>query len=70
MTRKEAEQAIRTEWRVWARRNNIVDADGQVALVFYGYIQQNRPDLLDFRYPGDKWQIVHGWLRHAGYVSN
>jgi hypothetical protein len=24
---------------------------------------QPRADLLDFRSVGDKWQIVHGWLR-------
>jgi hypothetical protein len=29
---------------------------------FFRYLQNERSDLLDFR-AGDKWQIVHGWLR-------
>ena len=30
--------------------------------LFFRYLQNERSDLLDFR-GGDKWQIVHGWLR-------
>ena len=29
-------------------------------------LQKEKPDLLDFRGVGSKWQIVHGWLRHGG----
>lgn len=31
--------------------------------LFFRYLQNEKPDLLDFRAVGDKWQIVHGWLR-------
>jgi hypothetical protein len=31
--------------------------------LFFRYLQNERSDLLDFRAVGDKWQIVHGWLR-------
>jgi hypothetical protein len=31
--------------------------------LFFRYLQEERSDLLDFRAVGNKWQIVHGWLR-------
>jgi hypothetical protein len=31
--------------------------------LFFRYLQTDRSDLLDFRGGGNKWQIVHGWLR-------
>jgi hypothetical protein len=31
--------------------------------LFFRYLQNERSELLDFRAVGDKWQIVHGWLR-------
>jgi hypothetical protein len=38
--------------------------------VFFGYLQKERPDLLDFRAVGSKWQIVHGWLRDGGRLKD
>jgi hypothetical protein len=32
-------------------------------LVFYGWLQQERPDLLAFRAAGDKYQVLHTILR-------
>lgn len=37
-------------------------------LIFFGWIQKNRPDLLDFRYSGDQWQHVSAWLRNSNLV--
>jgi hypothetical protein len=31
--------------------------------LFFRYLQAERSDLLDFCAVGNKWQIVHGWLR-------
>jgi len=31
--------------------------------LFFRYLQKEKSNLLDFRPVGDKWQIVHGWLR-------
>jgi hypothetical protein len=31
--------------------------------LFFRYLQKERSDLLNFRADGNKWQIVHGWLR-------
>jgi len=32
------------------------------ALIFYGHLQLERPDLLHFRALGDKWQHGHGFF--------
>jgi hypothetical protein len=32
--------------------------------------EKERPDLLDFRAVGSKWQTVHGWLRHGGRLKD
>ena len=35
-------------------------------MVFFTHLRRNRHDLLlDFKYQGDKWQIVHAWLLRA-----
>lgn len=31
-------------------------------LHFYLWIENNRPDLLTFRYSGDKYQPINGWV--------
>jgi hypothetical protein len=41
------------------------DAKKMGGYVFFGYLEKERPDLLDFRAAGSKWQIVHLWLRHG-----
>jgi hypothetical protein len=38
--------------------------------VFFGYLEKEKPDLLDFRAAGSKWQIVHLWLRHGGRLKD
>ena len=39
------------------------DARMMGGFLFFRYLQKERSDLLDFRVVGDKWQIVHSWLR-------
>jgi hypothetical protein len=39
------------------------DASVMGGFLFFRYLQKERSELLDFRPVGDKWQIVHGWLR-------
>ena len=67
----EAELAISAEWKRWGKTNLAADhkATGKVALIFFGYLQANCPYLLDFRFSGDKWQRVHGWLNRNNCVS-
>jgi hypothetical protein len=42
--------------------------DGRVR--FLRTLRERRPDLLDFRAAGSKWQIVHLWLRHGGRLKD
>jgi hypothetical protein len=60
----DAERQIIAEWRRWAPTNCPKDRkpNGTDALVFYGYLSSNFPDLLDFKCSGEKRQRIHGWL--------
>jgi hypothetical protein len=33
--------------------------------LFFRYLQEERSNLLDFSAGGNKWEIVHGWIRDA-----
>jgi hypothetical protein len=46
------------------------DAKKMGGYVFFGHLEKERPDLLDFRAAGSKWQIVHLWLRHGGRLKD
>ena len=72
MTKIEAERAIVQEWRRWVAEHPPSEdhATGRDALVFFGYVQQHKPELLSFRGSGDKWQTVHAWLLRAGLVAD
>jgi hypothetical protein len=48
----------------------LCDAKKMGGYVFFGYLEKERPGLLDFRAVGSKWQIVHGWLRHGGRLKD
>ena len=52
-----AKRAVIKEWDDWAlKHSEDVVGDG---MLFFSHLQRERPDLLlDFKYPGDKWQIV------------
>ena len=78
LKKREAEQAILIEWDRWAsERGPPTRADlpapkratSADALIFYGHLQQERPDLLHFRALGDKWPHVHEFPSHAGVVN-
>jgi hypothetical protein len=57
-----AKLAIIEEWDAWARKNPD-NAKRYNGMLFFLYLQEKRPDLLlDFKYLGDKWQIIHKWL--------
>jgi len=62
--------AVIKEWDVWARKHP-EDAKISGGIMFFSYLQRERPDLLlGFKFPGDKWQIIHGWLLHRGKVKD
>jgi hypothetical protein len=66
----DAERGIVAMWHEWRAVNLPTDkqASGIDALMFFGDLRSKRPDLLLFRYNGDKWQRVHGWLLHRRLV--
>lgn len=62
MLKEEAKRAILLEWRQWSERTGNFNVDG---LRFFGFLRTERPDLLNFRSSGDKWQVISGWLQNA-----
>ena len=58
----EVDVAPSQEYDRWAKKHPD-DAIMMGGFLFFRYLQNERSDLLDFRAVGDKWQIVHGWLR-------
>jgi hypothetical protein len=62
MKKEEARRAVLNEYDKWAKKHPD-DAIMMGGFLFFRYLQNERSDLLDFRAVGDKWQIVHGWLR-------
>jgi hypothetical protein len=62
MKKEEARRAVLSEYDRWAKKHPN-DASMMGGFLFFRYLQEERSDLLDFRAVGNKWQIVHGWLR-------
>jgi hypothetical protein len=62
MKKEEARRAVLSEYDRWAKKHPN-DASMMGGFLFFRYLQKERSDLLDFRAVGDKWQIVHGWIR-------
>jgi hypothetical protein len=65
---EDARLAILREYDRWAK-DQPKDAKKMGGFVFFGYLEKERPDLLDFR-AASKWQIVHLWLRHGGRLKD
>jgi hypothetical protein len=66
---EDARVAILREFGRWAKEHSN-DAKKMGGYVFFGYLEKERPDLLDFRAASSKWQIVHLWLRHGGRLKD
>jgi hypothetical protein len=69
MKKEDARLAVLREYDRWAKANPN-DAKKLGGFVFFGYLEKERPDLLDFRAVGSKWQTVHLWLRHGGRLKD
>ena len=65
---EDARLAVLREYDSWAKHLPN-DAKKMGGYVFFGYLEKEKPDLLDFRAAGSKWQIVHLWLRHGGRLK-
>ena len=66
---EDARLAVLREYDRWAE-DHPNDAKKMGGYVFFGYLEKEKPDLLDFRAAGSKWQIVHLWLRHGGRLKD
>jgi hypothetical protein len=61
----EAKRQIIREWDRWAVEHvpSTRKGTGTDALIFFGYLQNEHSEFLDFKAKGqDRWQIIHGWL--------
>jgi hypothetical protein len=67
--KEDARLAVLREYDRWAK-DHPKDATKMGGYVFFGYLEKERPDLLDFRPVGSKWQTVHGWLRDGGRLND
>ncbi len=65
ITQADAKTAILEAWRVSPKggRDNF-PVDG---ISFFQMLQNDKPHLLRFKYSGDKWQAVKGWIQDHGY---
>ena len=62
MKKEDARRTILSEYDRWAKKYpNAASMMG--GFLFFRYLQEERSDLLDFRAAGNKWEIVHGWIR-------
>jgi hypothetical protein len=59
---EEARRAVLSAYDGWAKKHPN-EASMMGGFLFFRYLQSERSDLLDFRGGGNKWPIVHGWLR-------
>ena len=62
MSKEQARLAVLSEYDSWAKKYP-VDASMMGGFRFFRYLQSERSGLLDFRAAGNKWPIVHGWIR-------
>jgi hypothetical protein len=61
LKKEDAKLAVIREWDAWSAQH-AHEAKIMNGMLFFNYLQTARPDLLNFRERGDKWQDVHGWL--------
>ena len=72
MRQDKARSQILGLFREWTRLNGHHTPYSKVdgGLVFFGWLESNRPDVLDFASQSEKWQVVHSWLRTARLVTH
>lgn len=66
--RDEARRMIFHAWRDWPGKTQ--SPNGNDALAFFSYLENEKPHLLQFRSRAGKWPDVHGWLIRNGDVSD
>jgi hypothetical protein len=54
----EARREIQRAWMLWEENKNAIMAK----MMFFCWLQRNRPFFLTFREKYDPWQTVHSWI--------
>lgn len=62
-------RAIIHEWDNWAALHPDDLKNSSASMLFFTHLQEKKPELLNLRSPGDKWETVHGWLLREGRVK-
>ena len=57
-----ARRPVLSAYDGWAKKHPN-QASMMGGFLFFRYLQTDRSELLDFRAAGNKWEIVHGWIR-------
>lgn len=72
MTQVQAKAMVLSLFKEWAADNGkrIPHEAVEGGMLFYGWLEKERPEALNFRASGDKWQVVHGWLLHSRMVTH
>ena len=72
ITKSEARTLILQEWAHWLKKYpDKTNPNGTDGLIFFGYLQTERPALLRFRNKGDKCRsCMGGCCRRASYQAN
>ena len=73
MRRDERKSLLVQEWDRWVQTQpiNPPAPTARDTLKFFYELQDRRSPLLDFRPSrGDRWQVIHGWLKDEGRVSD
>jgi len=60
---RDAKKEIQRAWDLW---NEDKDAT-MTKLMFFFWLQRNRPYFLTFRCSGDPWQTVHSWILESDW---
>ncbi len=71
MKQEEAESQILHEWNIWSAKN-IPFGDRPTSyhgFHFFGYLETEKPELLNFSFPGDKWPCVYTWILRTKQAS-
>ena len=63
-----AKDGILDEWDTWVKDHPKAKT-AMDAMAFYGHLQSKKPNLLNFRSRGDKWQVVKSWLLEARRIK-
>ena len=43
----------------------LAEHEGEDPMLFYAYLIENHPQVLQFPYSSDRWQVVHAWMNEC-----